>query len=78
MQLPFTPSFYSHLLNGLFVSILLLFIGYHAKQIFQFDVYRLSMLLSSMSIAIGIHSISHLGLEVVYGYNPLKMNLKID
>ena len=31
------------------------------------------MLLLVFSLAIGIHGISHLGMEYIYGYNPVRM-----
>jgi len=37
------------------------------------DTYRLLVLVLLSSIVVGVHGISHLGLERTYGYNPLKM-----
>ena len=31
------------------------------------------MIVLIFSIGVGVHSISHLGLEKIYGYNPLNM-----
>jgi len=38
------------------------------------DKYRLITLILLFSSAAGIHSLSHLGLETVYGFNPLNQN----
>ena len=35
------------------------------------DTYSMLMLLLTFSTAVGVHGISHLGLERAYGYSPL-------
>lgn len=64
------PSF-----NSLFVTgILLLFISLlcilHFTQIMKLDYYRKIVLLSLVTVAVGIHGLIHLGLEVNYHFNP--------
>lgn len=65
------PSFYGHVLQGL----LLLFIAFYMFQHFYFiknlDTFKKILLLLLVAIVIGIHSLSHLGLEYVYQFNPL-------
>jgi len=71
MNIYLTPSFYAHVFNGLlFVSALIVFIM-HYKKIVSFEPYKLIKLLLLVSIAAGVHGLSHLGLETVYNYNPL-------
>jgi len=36
------------------------------------DFYRKTMILSLITIAIGVHGIIHLGLEMNYGFNPYR------
>lgn len=65
------PSFYAHLFNGLFlmVAIIVLFVNY--KNISKLETHKYIILVLLFSIGFGVHSISHIGLEKVYGYNPL-------
>jgi len=39
-------------------------------KIIKLDFYKKLILLSIMTIAIGIHGLIHLGMEVYYGFNP--------
>ena len=64
-------------LNSLFVTgflllfILIVFITNY-KQFTRLDYYRKITILSLITIAIGIHGIVHLGVEINYGFNPYK------
>lgn len=66
------PSVLAHFLNGFFIflSIILLFI--HFFKIKKMEPYKTIVLVLLFSLAIGVHSLSHLGLEIYYGYNPLQ------
>jgi hypothetical protein len=66
------PSFMAHVMSGilLFVSIAVFFLYY--SQIKSKGVYSLLIILLLLSIASAAHGISHLGMEVVYNYNPLR------
>ena len=62
-------------LNSLFFTgILLLFIFIlfikNFRQIKNLNYYQKIMLLSAITIAIGIHGLIHLGAEVHYNFNP--------
>ena len=65
------PSFYAHVLNGalLFIAIIILYINY--SKFLQLEPYKLLCLTLLLSLSVGIHGLSHLGLEKGYGYNPL-------
>ena len=39
----------------------------------KLDPYKLIMLALIFSIGTGIHCLTHLGLEKVYGYNPMSI-----
>ena len=62
------PSVYAHILNGL-----LLFAGvvYVVLNVRTRDPYQILVLVLLFSMAAGIHGLSHMGLEYIYGYNPL-------
>jgi hypothetical protein len=61
--------------NSLFVTgFLILFIFFtgiiNIKKIINLPFYQKIILLSTVSIAIGIHGLIHLGVEVNYNFNP--------
>jgi len=66
------PSIYAHVINGLlmFAAIVIAYINFSVLK--RIDPYKLIMIFLVFSIAVGIHGMSHLGLEKVYGFNPLK------
>ena len=66
------PSIYAHMLNAilLFISAILIYTNYSTiSRIAATEKVKLVLL---FSLAIGIHGLSHLGLEYVYKFNPLK------
>jgi hypothetical protein len=66
-----TPSLYAHVLNGLFLLFaFILLLQYGSRK--TNDYYKMLIIYLLFSIAIGIHGLSHFGLEIVYGYNPLQ------
>ena len=69
----FIPSIYAHIINGLllFAALILLYKNY--SKIRNLDPYSLIILTLLFSISIGIHGLSHLGLEKVYNYNPISL-----
>lgn len=66
------PSFYAHAINGILLlfSIIILYINY--SKISKEEPYKIIILILLFSIAIGVHGLSHLGLEKEYNFNPLK------
>ena len=67
------PSFYAHILNGLFLLLSAVILYNNYDKITKSSPYQLLTLTLIMSIAVGIHGLSHLGLETVYGFNPMKI-----
>jgi len=66
----FHPSIIAHTLNGgLFLVAVVLSLVYY-KTLVNLDSYRFILLILAFGIIVGIHGLSHLGLEYVYGYNP--------
>ena len=68
-----TPSIYAHMMNAilLLISVILIYRNYSTiSRIAASEKVKLALL---FSLAIGIHGLSHLGLEYVYKFNPLKM-----
>jgi len=67
------PSFYAHVLNGLLLFIALIIMVLNYSRLTRLEAYpgRTAYLILLLSIAVGVHGISHLGLEYVYGFNPM-------
>jgi len=65
----YSPSIYAHTLSGGLLMISILYIVYCFRRVT--DTYRFAILLLVLSIAMGVHGISHAVLESVYNYNPL-------
>lgn len=65
------PSILAHILSGAFMFLALFCLITCFSQIRKLDTYRTLVLTLLFSIAIGVHGISHLGLEKQYSYNPM-------
>ena len=65
----YMPSFYAHIINGLILlfAFVLLYINY--SKITKLEPYKIIILTLIFSISIGIHGLSHLGLEKVYNFH---------
>ena len=67
------PSFYAHIVNGVFLLISVVFIFTHSSKLKALDPYHILFLLLLFGIAVGFHGLLHLGLENNYGYNPIRI-----
>ena len=67
------PSMMAHALNGLLMFSAVVVAYMNFCVLWRVDPYKKVMILLVFSVAIGIHGISHLGLEKGYGFNPLKI-----
>lgn len=65
------PSFYAHALNGLFLLFAIVLVIINFNEIKKLKPSKMIMLILFFSLAFGIHSLTHLGLEKVYDFNPL-------
>lgn len=68
-----SPSFYAHVVNAVFIFIAGVILLFNYSKIRNLDPYKLIILSLLFSISIGIHGLTHLGLEQNYNYNPLTM-----
>lgn len=66
------PSILTHILSGAFMLLALFCLIQCYSQLRKLDAYRTLVLTLLFSIAIGLHGVSHLGLETQYGYDPMK------
>lgn len=77
-MLQLAPSMNGLLFTGLLLlSILIIFVNNY-RQFLKLNYYQQITLLSLFTLAIGIHSILHLGSEVFYGFNPYKWFLPLN
>jgi len=67
------PSVMAHTLNGglLFLALILAAMNYRVLR--RLPVLQMITLVLILSIAVGVHGLSHAGLESAYGYNPLRL-----
>jgi hypothetical protein len=67
----FIPSFYAHILNAVFLLLAAITIVMNFSALRKLDAYAAVKLFLMASIAVGVHGLSHQGLERNYDYNPL-------
>ena len=70
-----STSLYAHILSGTLLFVAAVYLALYASKIVSRNPYQNIVLLLLASIALGIHGLSHLGLEAVYNYNPLTLLL---
>ena len=67
------PSVMAHTLNGGLLILALVLAAMNYRVIRRLPVLQMITLVLILSIAVGVHGLSHAGLESVYGYNPLRL-----
>ena len=65
------PSIYASTISGFLILVALVIVLRNVKPLQKIDTYNLIMLVLGFSLVIGVHGLSHLGLETIYGYNPM-------
>jgi hypothetical protein len=65
------PSILAHIVSGGFMLVALACLVTCYSQLRKLDPYRSVVLILLFSIAVGLHGVSHLGLEKEYNYNPM-------
>jgi hypothetical protein len=71
MNVYISPSFYAHIVNGVLLLVAIIVFIKNYKKLVSLESYKFIKLVLFLSIAAGVHGLSHLGLESVYNYNPL-------
>ena len=66
------PSVNSLFFTGILLLIIFFTFFLNFNRIMRLDFYKKIMLLSTLTIAIGIHGLIHLGVEDEYDFNPYK------
>ena len=67
------PSVMAHTLNGGLLIVALFLAAMNYRVISRLPVLQMITLVLILSIAVGVHGLSHAGLESAYGYNPLRL-----
>ena len=67
------PSVMAHTLNGGLLIVALVLAAINYRVIRGLPILQMITLILILSIAVGVHGISHSGLESAYGYNPLRL-----
>lgn len=70
LKLLTVPSIAAHTLSGGFLLLALGLVALNFKTVTHLPLLQLLLLVLVASIAVGIHGVSHLGVEREYGYNP--------
>lgn len=71
------PSFFALVITGLLLLTILIIFIQNINTIKQEKPSFMVVLISLITIAIGVHGLLHLGVEYVYNYNPIKMFFNI-
>ena len=71
MQLYQAPSFYAHVLNGMLLAVAMVLLYRYASILSRMGPLSLIGLTLLLSVSVGVHGLSHAGLERMYGYSPL-------
>lgn len=62
------PSFYAHALNGILLLLAIYILVANFGEIRTVGSYKLIVIILLFSAVVGIHGISHLGMEKIYKY----------
>ena len=65
------PSYFSLLSTGFLILIIIILISQNFSKIKKIETVAVINLLSLFGILLGVHGLIHLGLEKVYGFNPM-------
>jgi len=69
----YPPSILAHMLNSLFMLVSFFFVIIYFSKLQSLDAYRMLVLILLFSLVLGVHGISHLGIEREYGFfAPMK------
>ena len=65
------PAIYAHILNGTLVFTAVIFVFWNIVSLQSIDIYKKIVLMLLIGISIGIHGLSHFGLNRMYKYNHM-------
>ena len=65
------PAIYAHILNGTLVFTAVIFVFWNIAKLQNIDIYKKIVLMLLIGISIGVHGLSHFGVEGMYKYNTM-------
>ncbi len=65
------PAIYAHILNGTLVFTAVIFVFWNIAKLQNIDIYKKIVLMLLIGISIGVHGLSHLGLERMSNFNQM-------
>lgn len=72
------PAIYAHILNGTLVFTAVIFVFWNIAKLQNIDIYKKIVLMLLISISIGIHGLSHFGLNRIYKYNQMPCGRNVN
>ena len=66
-ELVYKPSIYAHIINSIFILLALIIYIRNYKELASCSAYQILVLVLLTGLVVGIHCLSHLGLETAYG-----------
>ena len=66
------PSFYAHVINGVLMMIAFIILCKNYSKIREVGPYKQIVITLLFSLTVGVHGLSHMGLERIYHYNPIQ------
>ena len=69
----YNPSIYAHTISGGLLVASTIYLAFYISKIMSRDPYQIIVLILLFSMAMGIHGISHAGLEAIYSYSPYSL-----
>jgi len=67
------PSYFAQISNGLLILAFLFILISNYRSFLNTNYITKLQIIGALAIAVGVHGSLHLGLEQVYGYNPLSI-----
>ncbi len=67
------PSYFAQVANGLLILIFLYVLVSNYQYFVKTNYITKLQIIGTLAISLGVHGSLHLGLEQVYGYNPLSI-----
>jgi uncharacterized membrane protein len=71
----YPPSIYAHIMSGMLLFVAFALLWKHSSFVYKMDPYKSIVLTILFSIAVCVHGLSHLGLEMHYNFNPFLMRV---
>lgn len=66
------PSFYAHVINGVLMLTAFIILCKNYSKIREVEPYKQIVITLLFSLTVGVHGLSHMGLERIYHYNPIQ------